>query len=171
VNAIDWRSELEGLHAQCFAWARHCCRDRRDEAEDVLQEVYVRVLDGRARFDGRSTLKTWVFGVIRRTAQERAQRHWLRSALLERWHRAEPEAEPAPAPERLLHESESTARLRAAAGRLPRRQQQVLHLVFYQDLTVEESAELLGISVGSARTHFERGKRRLRELLKEEGTR
>jgi RNA polymerase sigma-70 factor (ECF subfamily) len=169
VNAIDWRSELEGLHAQSFAWARHCCRDRRDEAEDVLQEVYVRILDGRARFDGRSSTKTWVFGVIRRTAQERAQRHWLRASLFDRWLRAEPDAEPAPVPERLLHECERNQRLRDAAARLARRQQQVLHLVFYQDVTVEESAQMLGISVGSARTHFERGKRRLRELLKEQG--
>ena len=48
---------------------------------------------------------------------------------------------------------------------LPRRQREVLHLVFYQDLTVEEASRVLTISLGTARTHFERGKRRLRDIL------
>ena len=38
-------------------------------------------------------------------------------------------------------------------------------LVFYQELSVAEAASVLGISVGTARTHYQRGKQRLRELL------
>jgi RNA polymerase sigma-70 factor (ECF subfamily) len=46
----------------------------------------------------------------------------------------------------------------------------VLHLVFYQDLTVEEASRILNISLGTARTHFARGKDQLRKLLaKQEG--
>ncbi|MGH8134304.1 MAG: RNA polymerase sigma factor, partial [Steroidobacteraceae bacterium] len=63
---------------------------------------------------------------------------------------------------------ERNKRLSAAVGRLSRRQREVLHLVFYQDLTIEESAQALGLSLGSARTHFERGKQRLRALLQED---
>jgi RNA polymerase sigma factor (sigma-70 family) len=166
VDTGDLRSDLERLHVQSFAWARHCCRDRREDARELLQEVYLRVLDGRARFDARSSLKTWLFGVIRRTAREQAHRRWLHSALLERWQRREPEGGMAPDPEHLLYSSERNERLRAAVDRLPRRQQEVLHLVFYQDLTIEECAQMLEISIGSARTHFERGKRRLREILR-----
>ena len=132
----------------------------------MLQEVYIRVLEGRARYGGRSSLKTWLFGVILRTARERERRRWLRAALLERWHRHAPEREPVPDPEFLVRQSECGERLGAALAELPRRQQQVLHLVFYQDLTIEEAARLLGIGLGSARTHFERGKHRLRDLLR-----
>ncbi len=145
-----------------FAWALYCCGQRREEAQDVLQDVYVRVLDGRARFAGQSSVKTWLFAVIRRTASEHRRRHWLRAALMERW------LQPGPIGEGACHEgeletSEVNERLRASLARLSQRQQEVLHLVFYQDLTIEEAAALLSISLGSARTHFERGKARLRE--------
>ena len=149
-----------------FAWALHCCRQRREEAQDVLQEVYLRVLDGRAQFKGRSSVKTWLFGVIRRTSGDRNRRHWLRAALSERWLPRESIGGPPFGPEDELGQSEANDGLRAALTRLSPRQQEVLHLVFYQDLTIEEAAGLLGISLGSARTHFERGKARLREQLR-----
>jgi len=125
----------------------------------------MRVLDGRAHFDGRSSAKTWLFGVIRRTASEYARRRWLRLSRLEHWHSLAPQGVTVPDPEELLQRSERNATLRRAVERLPRRQQEILHLVFYQDMTIEESAQMLGISLGSARTHFERGKHRLREWL------
>ena len=165
VNDINWRNELERLHPMSFAWALYCCRRQREEAQDVLQEVYLRILDGRARFGGESTVKTWLFAVIRRTAAERTRRRWWRAALLEKWLTAEPAHDPRCDPEGDLDASDSHETLRTALTRLSRRQHELLHLVFYQDLTIEEASATLGISLGSARTHFERGKARLRELL------
>ena len=168
VIPINLRRELEQLHEGGLAWARYCCRQQNEEAEDLLHEVYLRVLDGRARFDGQSSFKTWLFAVIRRTTRERARIRWLHLNLLDRWSRAEADPNREPEHAQRLQESERARRFRSALLRLARRQQEILHLVFYQDFTVEESAKMLGISVGSARTHFARGKQRLRELLQTE---
>ncbi len=132
----------------------------------MLHDVYLQVLDGHAQFAGQSSVKTWLFAVIRRTASSRRRRQWLRASLLERWLRREPLAEGRACPEGEYATSKGNDRLRASLARLSRRQQAVLHLVFYQDLTIDEAATLLSISLGSARTHFERGKARLREYLR-----
>ena len=82
-----------------------------------------------------------------------------------RWFLRQPPTDPVPDPERLSSEAESQDRLRHLLSRLSPRQRDLLHLVFYQELTIEEAAGVLHISIGSARTHYTRGKSRLRELL------
>ena len=161
-------AELERHHADSFAWAMTCCQRDRAEAEDVLQTSYLKVLDGRAVFASRSSFKTWLFGVIRRTAAEhrrwRALRRFRSSPLASH-------ADPSPDAAMSVGRSETAARLVAALTTLTARQRQLLHLVFYQDLTIGEAAGVLGISIGTARTHYERGKARLRELLTPENDR
>jgi RNA polymerase sigma-70 factor (ECF subfamily) len=151
-------AQLERLHGDGFAWALACCRRHREEAEDVLQTAYLKVLDGRARFGGRSSFKTFLFGVILRTAAESRRRGAIRQFFVSRWaRRGDPPAEPGP---------EERLALLSALSRLPRRQRQMLQLVFYLGLTVEEAGETLGVSTGTARVHYERGKRHMLRLLR-----
>jgi RNA polymerase sigma factor (sigma-70 family) len=159
MERAELEGELERLHAASFGWALGCCGRNHDEAEEVLQTVYVKVLDGKARFDGRSSLKTWLFAVIRRTALAHRRTRWIRSLALLRL----------PPPDPVVQEHpEDTRRLVAALRRLARRQREVLELVFYHDMTIEEAGAALRISVGSARVHYTRGKKRLEAMLGDE---
>lgn len=171
MDKTDLQGELERLHPASFGWALWCCDHRRDDAEEVLQASYLKVLEGVARFDGRASLRTWFFSVVRRTAWEHRRRQWTRELLLGRWLRQQPASVPHPAPDEVLSSSEENRALLRVLVKLPARQREVLHLVFYQDLTIQEAAKVLNISLGTARTHFERGKTRLGSLLAQEETR
>ena len=151
-------------HDACFAWSLSCCAGIRADAEDVLQEAFVRVLDGRARFAGRSSVRTWLFGVIRRCALEQRRRATVRRVLSAQL-LVELVARRAPAAPEVLAESRDAAEVRRALRRLSARQREVLELVAYHDLSIEEAAAVLGVSAGSARTHYERGKQRLGAAL------
>lgn len=167
ANATDsTHPELERLHEQSFGWALACCDGLREEAEDVLHQSYLKVLDGQARFSGRSSFKTWFFGVIRHTARENQRRgFWRRFLSLD----FRPErSSSADDPERSLALNETAARLRRALQGLTVRQREVLHLVFYQEMTIAEAASVLGLNLGTARTHYQRGKARLRQRLEKE---
>ena len=159
--------QLEVLHPDAFGWALHCCVGDHARAEDVLQNAYLKLAQQRAQHDGRSSFKTWWFGVIRYTAHEEFRRLRYRESLLGRLllQLSGPGHDPRPSPARQLELDERAAELRRCLAQLPARQAEVLHLVFYQDLTLNEAADVMRVSIGSVRQHYERGKARLRTLL------
>ncbi|MFQ5569216.1 MAG: RNA polymerase sigma factor [Rhodothermales bacterium] len=175
MDRSSLRTQLERLHRESYGWALHCCARHPDEAADVLQTVYLKILEDKARYDGKATFKTWLFAVIRNTAADAHRRHEHRRALQHRLRLVREEASFQPVvPQEHLEESVDRAHLRAwfrqALADLSERQREVLHLVMYHDLTLEEAAQVMGVSLGSARTHYARGKQQLRQRLKATGT-
>ena len=164
-------AQLEAFHPASFGWALACCGFDRQEAEDVLQTAYLKAIEGRARFNGHSSTRTWFFSVVRLTAIEQRRYRTVRRLALLRWIQGAPAPGSSPTPEDVSGGEEKQRRLRACLARLSPRQRELLHLVFYQELTIEDAAQVLGLSVGSARTHYERGKAQLRKLLAEDGSR
>lgn len=166
LDPDELEERLTRLHADSFGWALSCCGWNEVEAEDVVQTTYVKVLSGQARYAGRSSFRTWLFGVVRLTALERRRREASLNRRAERLAQGWlPEESVGAAPDDALVEHEQAVRLRAALDELPQRQREVVHLVFYQGLSVAEAAEAMDVSLGSARTHYHRGKERLRSLL------
>lgn len=158
--------ELAREHPDAFAWALRCSFGAREDAEDALHAAYERILDGTARFDGRSSFRTWLFGVVRRTTLEERRKGWLRLERLRRWFdRGDTSGSRPQDPDGALVEGETAGRLQEALRRLSKRQREVIHLVFYQEMSVQDAATVLGMPVGTARTHYERAKARLRALL------
>jgi len=166
MESDELKVVLEQHHPSSFGWAMACCRRDPSEAEEVLQIVYLKVLQGKARFNGTASFKTWLFAVIRKTASDQRRRSLLRALTTLRvaQQRATDLSEH---PEESTYRSELQSMFLSALARLPRRQREVLELVFYHDLNIQEAAAVMSVSLGSARTHYERGKKRLRQLLEE----
>jgi RNA polymerase sigma factor (sigma-70 family) len=163
---------LRAHHSDSYGWALACCCWESAMAEDVLQEAYLRTLDGRARFSEKSSAKTWFFAVIKRVAADMYRTSKRRSALelqvVDSTRALALDVSATTAEDAaydLAQQRESSRQLREALMQLPPRQREVLHLVFYAEFTIEEAARTLGIRIGSARTHYHRGKSRLAELL------
>ena len=169
MDEAELHQQLEQLHTLSYGWALNCCGSNPNDAEDILQTVYQRIFEGRARYDGRSAFKTWLFAVIRYTAAGERRRRWIRLLRLGGYQKEHERDSQSPDRGEAVEADEMAGTFRAALQKLPRRQSEVLHLVFYQSLTVENAAVAMGVSVGSARTHYDRGKRRLREILNETG--
>lgn len=154
-----------GLHQSAYAWACMVSGERKDLAEDILQNSYALVVSGKARFDSRSSLKTWLFSVIRNVARRQLRGERLRSYLSMEF---ESSVEP-PTEDVVEHEFAAPSALDAAMRFLPQRQKEVLFLVAYRDFTLAECAQVLRLSVGSVRTHYQRAKNTLRRHLEEGG--
>ena len=171
MDIAELKSELERLHSASFGWALSCCRRDHAEAEEVLQIVYLKIFEGKAHFRGEASLKTWLFAVIRKTAIGEYRKKLLRNLVfIGSSEKGDNSISNADAPPIVFEKSELQKQFRMLLRKLPPRQREALHLVFYEDLSLSEAAQVMGISVGSARQHYERGKKHLREWLSETET-
>jgi RNA polymerase sigma factor (sigma-70 family) len=168
IAVVDLDEELARHHQAAFGWALACCKWDRSCAEDVLQTAYLKIVDGRARFGGRGEFRAFLFGVIRHTARDERRRRAVRRLLPARLLGQAVATSTQQCGDESVARDERTGRLVAALDRLSARQREVLLLVFYHDLTIAAAADVLGVSIGTARIHYERGKAHLRRLLSEE---
>lgn len=134
----------------------------RQIAEEVLQDTLVAVWRSAATYGGRSSVRSWLFGIARRQAHNTLRGHPLKSigdAGLETL----PDSDPSPE-ESLLDEARREDLL-DRMGRLARIHREVLALVFFHELSYEETAEVLEVPIGTVRSRLFNAKRALRTLL------
>lgn len=155
---------LKAHHKEAYYWARQCCRFDSDLASEALQTAYLKVLQGKARFHGKSSFKTWLFSVIRFTSmdllKELTQRNMRHVGIesVQSTYFAE------------AFEEIDSSYYEECIKLLPERQAELLLLVFYHGMTVQAAADVMEIGVGSARTHYDRGKKGLLEMIQKTQT-
>jgi DNA-directed RNA polymerase specialized sigma24 family protein len=118
MDPTELVAHLQRLHTESFGWALSNCGWDEPEAEDVLQTAYSRVLSGKARFGGRSSFRTWFFGVIRNTAQETARRRRKHHQRTESLTAAREMLQQGDGPERQLERAETVRTLRVGVRQL-----------------------------------------------------
>lgn len=125
------------------------------DAEDVVQEVFVKLLTARPRFRDGEHERAWL---IRATINRACD---LRRAAMSKVLPLE-EAEEAAAPE------PETPQLLSVVQALPEKYSTVIHLYYYEGYNIWEIAKLLGLPAPTVGTRLSRGRAKLKELLKEE---
>ena len=139
-------------------------------AEDLLQETFVAVWQSAGRFEGRSSVQTWLIGVARRQAHNR-----LRQRAVQQTEAGAEALEtltaPDPEPESAALARASREELGVAIGKLSPVHREVLALAFGQELSGQEMATVLGVPIGTVRSRLRDAKRALRAILRaaEEG--
>ena len=127
----------------------------RADAEDVMQEVFLRLVRHRPVFDSEAHARAWLLKVASNCATDLFRLPWRR--------REEPLEEDVSAPEEPGEGSVTEAVLS-----LPARYRVPVHLYYYEGYSVAEIARLLGKSEGTVKSHLYRARNLLRDKLKEE---
>jgi RNA polymerase sigma-70 factor (ECF subfamily) len=145
-------------------------------AEETVQDTWMGVVRGIDRFEGRSSLKTWLFSILANRARSAGSRE-PSHAPLEALHTVGPDrftdrgqwADPV---DRWVEESEDRLdaaswlpSLRTALDGLPARQRQVVLLRDVEGLSGEEACDVLNITSGNQRILLHRGRAQLRQAL------
>jgi RNA polymerase sigma-70 factor (ECF subfamily) len=135
-------------------------------AEDVLSEVFLDVWRQAGRFGGRSEVTTWVLSIARFKALS-ALRKRVDAELDQDAQDAEPDE--GDDPERQLVVKDRGEVLRQCLAGLSAEHREVLDLAYYQELSVEEAARVLGIPEGTVKTRMFHARKKLAELVKARG--
>jgi RNA polymerase sigma-70 factor (ECF subfamily) len=137
-------------------------------AQDLSQEVFLRVFKGLPRYRGNSSLKTWIYSIALNHCRGRMGRRTLE---LERWDDERFDrgpADPGASPEEALLARDGERRVAAALLRLPVRFREAVVLRDLEGLSYEEIAAVLRVRTGTVRSRIARGRDRLRVALENE---
>lgn len=157
-------------------WYRFCLSQLRDadQAADAAQETALRVLGSLRRFDGRSTLKTWTFGIALNVCRELRRRELRRGGMSGLDVTDEPaidarnaflgtdeETHGAASVERL----EEAGALRDVLASLPARQREAVMLRYFEEMSVQETALTMACAEGTVKATLFAALRNLKQRL------
>jgi RNA polymerase sigma-70 factor (ECF subfamily) len=134
----------------------------RHAAEDLVQEVFLRVLKYRATYRDGARFETWVFRIARNARADYFSRRENAGPLTEE---AMESPDSTPGPDRQLEQESDSARLQAALMSLREDRRELIVLARFQGMKHEAIAELLGIDVGAVKVRIHRALKELRETF------
>lgn len=164
----------------------------RSVAEEVVQDVWMAVLEGLDRFEGRSSLKTWIFSILTNKAKTRGVREsrsvpasslvrqdedadepavdparWRQSGHWKDYWTDYPQSWEEGTPERVLLDKEGAMLLEQAIAALPPRLKQIILLRDVEGLESDEVCAILAISDANQRVLLHRARARVRTMLED----
>lgn len=154
---------FERYHTALFDFLCRTTGDRA-AAEDLVQDVFVRILKYRHTYRDDSCFETWLFRIARNARADFFRRRTaMRMVDLEQ---VEPSADD-PDPIAGLQMSADTARLKRALMRMPADKRELLVLARYRNMRYEQIAAVLEIEVGAVKVRVHRALKQLREMFEQ----
>lgn len=132
----------------------------RDEADDLAQESFIRAFRMLNRFDLERPFRPWLLKITANLAANRRRAAGRYFAALRRWFVLTPASDPKVEQEAI--QREETHALWEAVRRLAQPDQEVIYLRYFLELSEADSAEALGIAVGTVKSRLHRALARLR---------
>ena len=161
------RRHKEGI----YRFVRRYVRDA-DAAVEVVQETFVAAWRALGRFDERRPFPVWLRAIALNKCRDCGRRQLVRRLAFGDKDAESPEAQrqadPGPDGEAVLVAAQRRAALSAAISRLPAKLKEPLLLTYFDDLSQQEAADLLGISVKAVETRIYRARQRLADELSED---
>ncbi|KKB76095.1 RNA polymerase sigma70 [Devosia soli] len=150
---------IEDQYDRIYRTAWRWCGNAHD-AEDIAQDVCVRLGDAIRGFDGRSAFSSWVYRITLNMARD-----WQRAGRRRGAH-ADAYAEVIPTEEAPSQEDAATNRqLWSAVRSLPEKQRDAVLLVYAEELNHAQAAEIMGIKEATVSFHVHEARKTLRGLL------
>ncbi|MGI9354746.1 MAG: RNA polymerase sigma factor [Rhizobiaceae bacterium] len=142
-----------------FKWSGN-----REDAEDIAQDVCVRLGRSIRSFDGRAQFSTWLYRVVLNAARDFQRRGVSEKRKLDEW-----AVEPARPQVQAAYEAEDEGdRLWQAVRQLPPKQRDALLLVYGEELSHADAAGVMGCAEGTVSFHLHEGRKRLRDMMSAE---
>jgi len=135
----------------------------RSLAEDLVQDVFVRMLKYRETFRTESRFKAWMYQIARNARFDHYKKHEIENPFPEGG--TEKLESRSPFPVDHLEHQQQTQLLECALYKLPSEKREVLILSRYQDLKYEQIAEIMGCEVGAIKVRVHRALKDLREIF------
>jgi RNA polymerase sigma-70 factor (ECF subfamily) len=140
------------------------------DADDLAQETFLVLSNQVDRFEGRSSIYTWLYGILLNLDRRERRRHGMRKRKLKvLWDREPTEPSQQPSAETAVEVSEWKKSLWARVSRLPDGQRQALVLRFSEGLRYDEVAEALDCPLGTVKSRIFHGLAGLRRIMEQDG--
>jgi len=157
-----------------YAYLVKLSRDR-DAADDLLQEVFIKIIKKLDSYGERDKFSAWLFTVAHHAVMDhfrsgsRRREDSLDAAGEDRVPLGDTLASPEPGPDGILEVEERAGAIQAAFDRLSSEQREVFLMRHYSGLPFREIAEILGVPIGTVLARMSRAMAKMREELGEGG--
>ncbi|MBN1779672.1 RNA polymerase sigma factor [bacterium] len=141
-----------------------------EDARDVVQEVFVKVWRNLSKYRMNTKFTTWLYRIAVNAALDRMRQNKRHASVIAGEASGMTAASPDPDPERALLKKETRELIERAMNRLPEKRRLVFILRDLQELSVQETAEILKCSEQNVKSHLYYARRHIREtIIKSEG--